>query len=62
MFWTIDYTPLGLAWAGDKLVVRVREHRVTDSDGYAENPADLHTEVTKTLTVDCSLGESLVCR
>ncbi len=56
MFWTVDYTKQAAEWAGEggpvRLVVRVKEHRVTDSDGLPEysrpppSPAPCHTTST----------------
>ena len=53
-----------LTWPGPtKLVVRVREHTVTDSDGYFEpgHEAEAHTETTKTRVVDCTFGDVVEC-
>jgi hypothetical protein len=66
--WTIDYSLESLTWAPDatppKLVARVKEHRVTESDGYAEpgHEAELRSETTTTRVVDCSFGAVVECR
>jgi len=68
MMWSIDYTLESLTWAPDahpaKLVARVKEHRITESDGYAEpgHESELRTETTKTRVVDCSFGDVVECR
>lgn len=53
-----------LTWSGPtKLVIRVREHTVTDSDGYFEpgHEAEAHTESNKTRVVDCTFGDAVEC-
>jgi hypothetical protein len=65
--WTIEYTLESLTWAEgahpSKLVARVKEHRVTDSDGYAEpgHEAELHSDTRSSRVVDCTFGDPIEC-
>lgn len=56
-FWKIHYDELGVEWAsgpkGKRLALQVSEGRVTDSDGYADDPRDLHSEALSHVGIGC---------
>lgn len=63
-FSKVDTHVESISWASPgKLVVRVKEHRVTESDGYVEpgHEAEARSEVTTTRVVDCAFGETVEC-
>jgi hypothetical protein len=66
--WSVDYTLESLTWAPDahpsKLVARVKEHRIAESDGYAEpgHESELRSDTTTTRVIDCSFGDVVECR
>ncbi len=63
-FTSVESQVESITWAGPaKLVVRVRDKHVTDSDGYVEpgHEAEAHSEVTKTRVIDCTFGDVVEC-
>jgi len=59
-FWKIHYDRLAAEWVdgpkGKRLAIQVSEGRVTDSDGYAEDPRDLHSEALSHVGVGCDVA------
>jgi hypothetical protein len=62
MFWKIHYERIASEWVktpkGPLLVLQVVRTRVTDSDGYAEDPADLHSEEVVHVGIVCEIDAS----